>query len=69
LGGILSHAEEQMKSSAVYAVDAPPGVFATETCLSEGDLLRLTESMVDEKAGVIIPVVAEKRPEQGTLRH
>jgi integrase len=28
---------------------------AVETCLSEVDLLRLSERMVDEKAGVIVP--------------
>jgi integrase len=29
--------------------------FATETCLSEGDILRLTESMIDRKNRVIVP--------------
>jgi integrase len=29
--------------------------FAIETCLSLSDLLRLTESMIDEKAGVVTP--------------
>ncbi len=29
--------------------------FATETCLSEGDLLRLTEQMIDRKNRVIVP--------------
>src|SRR5687768_16179963 len=37
--------------------------FARETCLSEGDLLRLTEDMIDEKAGVVVPHKAEgKKP-------
>jgi len=30
-------------------------IVAFETCLSQGDLLRLTDDMVDEKAGVIVP--------------
>ena len=30
-------------------------VVAFETCLSQGDLLRLTDDMIDEKAGVIVP--------------
>ena len=30
-------------------------IVAFETCLSQGDLVRLTADMVDEKAGVIIP--------------
>jgi len=30
-------------------------IVAFETCLSQGDLLRLTDEMIDEKAGVIVP--------------
>jgi integrase len=30
-------------------------IVAFETCLSQGDLLRLTDDMIDEKAGVIVP--------------
>ena len=29
--------------------------FATETCLSEGDILRLTEAMIDRDNRVIVP--------------
>jgi integrase len=30
-------------------------IVAFETCLSQGDLLRLTDDMIDENAGVIVP--------------
>jgi integrase len=51
-GGRELREDEQNKVSAVYSpwMHRLAG-FAVETCLSEGDLLRLTESMVDEKAG------------------
>jgi len=35
--------------------------FAAETCLSEGDLLRLSEDMVDRRQGVIIPEGGRKK--------
>jgi integrase len=36
-------------------------IFAQETCLSEGDLLRLTDPMVDEQQGVIKPHGGRKK--------
>jgi integrase len=35
--------------------------FATETCLSEGDILRLTDPMIDERAGIITPDGGRKK--------
>ena len=35
--------------------------FAVETCLSEGDLLRLTDDMIDERAGIIKPAGGRKK--------
>lgn len=35
--------------------------FAVETCLSEGDLLRLTDDMIDERAGIIKPEGGRKK--------
>jgi len=37
--------------------------FAVETCLSEGDLLRLTDDMVDWRRGVIVPEGGRKKTE------
>ena len=37
--------------------------FAKETCLSQGDILRLTEEMVDRQSGVIIPEGGRKKTE------
>jgi len=61
-GGRSLTAEEQKKILAVYA----PWMrrlaeFAKETCLAEGDLLRLTEDMIDETRGVIIPQGGRKK--------
>ena len=39
--------------------------FAYETCLSEGDLIRLTESMIDEKIGVVRPKGGENQNRDG----
>ena len=54
-GRVLS--DDEMKSA--LAIFAPwmqrLTRFAYETCLSEGDLIRLTESMIDEKIGVVRP--------------
>jgi integrase len=35
--------------------------FGKETCLSQGDLLRLTDEMIDEKGGVITPTGGRKK--------
>jgi integrase len=35
--------------------------FGRETCLSQGDLLRLTDDMIDERAGVIKPEGGRKK--------
>jgi integrase len=43
-------------------------IVAFETCLSQGDLLRLTDDMVDEKAGVIIPRAAGSKPASNRSR-
>lgn len=56
--------EEQAKVNAVY----PQWMrrlaeFATETCLSLGDLLRLTEDMIDRRTGVVIPEGGRKKSE------
>jgi integrase len=37
--------------------------FAKETCLSQGDVLRLTEEMVDRQSGVVIPEGGRKKTE------
>jgi integrase len=61
-GGRDLSQDEQTKVNAVYSpwMRRLSG-FAVETYLSEGDLLRLTESMIDEKAGVIIPDGGRKK--------
>ena len=61
-GGRALRADEQKKVLAVYA----PWMrrlaeIAKETCLSEGDLLRLTDDMVDRAKGVIIPDGGRKK--------
>ncbi|MBI4524395.1 MAG: hypothetical protein HY695_11370 [Deltaproteobacteria bacterium] len=54
--------EEQGKVLAVYPKWlARLAEFAKETCLSEGDILRLTADMIDPKVGVI-------KPEGGRLK-
>lgn len=55
-GGREITPDEQEKLVAVF----PPWMrrlweFGGETCLSQGDLLRLTDSMIDERLGVIKP--------------
>lgn len=37
--------------------------FAKETCLSQGNVLRLTEEMVDRQSGVVIPEGGRKKTE------
>jgi integrase len=54
-GGRALTDDEQKKLLAVYS----PWMrriaeFANETCLSQGDLLRLTDDMIDRQAGVIV---------------
>lgn len=61
-GGRALDADEQKKVLAVYA----PWMrrlaeFAKETCLSEGDLLRLTDDMIDRTKGVIVPAGGRKK--------
>ena len=61
-GGRALTADEQKKVLAVYA----PWMrrlaeFAKETCLSEGDLLRLTDDMIDRAKGVIVPDGGRKK--------
>jgi len=55
-GGRALSEEEEKKVLTVYPKWlARLAEFARETCLSEGDLLRLTEAMVDRKACVVVP--------------
>ena len=44
-------------------------IVAFETCLSQGDLLRLTDDMVDEKAGVIVPRDGRIKPAWNRCLH
>lgn len=61
-GGRALSAEDQKKVLAEMPVWLQRiAEFAAETCLSEGDILRLTPEMVDRKAGVI-------KPEGGRLK-
>jgi len=61
-GGRALSAEEQQAVLKLYPKWlARLAEFAKETCLSEGDILRLTPDMVDRKTGVI-------RPEGGRLK-
>lgn len=55
-GGRALDAEERQKVLAHYPRwMARLAEFATETCLSQGDILRLTESMIDRDNRVIVP--------------
>jgi integrase len=55
-GGRALTAEERAKVLAVYPKWlARLAEFATETCLSEGDLLRLTDDMIDLRFRVVVP--------------
>jgi integrase len=49
---VLEHYPEWLKRMAE---------FATETCLSEGDILRLTPEMIDERRGTITPEGGRKK--------
>lgn len=63
-GGRALSVDEQEKVNAVYPTWMRRlAEFATETCLSEGDLIRLSEDMIDEQAGVIIPEGGRKKTE------
>jgi integrase len=55
-GGRALSADEQKKVLAVYPMWlARLAEFAKETCLSQGDLLRLTDDEIDTRLGVIKP--------------
>jgi len=55
-GGRALTADEQKKVLAVYPIWlARLAEFAKETCLSQGDLLRLTDDEIDTRLGVIKP--------------
>jgi len=55
-GGRALTAEERARVLAVYPKWlARLAGFATETCLSEGDLLRLTDDMIDLRFRVVVP--------------
>src|SRR5262245_12312466 len=55
-GGRALSADEQKKVLAVYPMWlARLAEFAKETCLSQGDLLRLTDNEIDTRLGVIKP--------------
>jgi integrase len=61
-GGRAVTEDEQKKVNAVYSPwMSRLAEFAKETCLSEGDLLRLTDSMINEKARVIVPDGGRKK--------
>jgi hypothetical protein len=54
--------DEQKKVLGVYAKwMARLAEFAAETCLSEGDLLRLTEDEIETELGVITPEGGRKK--------
>jgi len=61
-GGRALEANEQKKVLAVYAPWMRRLVeFAKETCLSEGDLLRLTDDMINREKGFIVPDGGRKK--------
>ncbi len=63
-GGRALTPEERVRVLAVYpAWLSRLAEFATETCLSEGDLLRLTEDMIDRKVRVVVPEGGRKKNE------
>lgn len=63
-GGRALTLAEQEKALAVYPKwMARLAEFAVETCLSEGDILRLTEDMVDRQRGIIVPAGGRKKTE------
>jgi hypothetical protein len=69
-GGRELNEIEQRKVVAVYE----PWMrrlaqLAVETCLSEGDLLRLTDDMIDERAGIIKPEGGRKKSRSNKFRH
>jgi integrase len=54
--------DEQKKVLGVYdRWMARLAIFGAETCLSEGDLIRLTDDMIDENMGVIKPEGGRKK--------
>jgi integrase len=63
-GGRALTLAEQEKALALYPKwMARLAEFAVETCLSEGDILRLTEDMVDRQRGIIVPAGGRKKTE------
>jgi integrase len=52
---VLSQAEEKRLFAACPPWLRRLGEASLETCLSEGDLIRLTEDMIDADTGVIVP--------------
>lgn len=63
-GGRALSEYEQRNALAVYSKwMARVAEFAVETCLSEGDILRLTDDMVERQRGVIVPEGGRKKTE------
>jgi len=69
-GGREITQDEQEKLLAVFPIWMQRlWDFGRETCLSQGDLLRLTDSMIDERQGTITPEGDERRPALIKLHH
>ena len=61
-GGRALSSDEQQAALTVYPKwMARIAEFACETCLSQGDILRLTENMIDWQRGVIVPEGGRKK--------
>ena len=61
-GGRALTDDEQKAALAIYAKwMARIAEFAVETCLSQGDILRLSEGMIDWPRGVIVPEGGRKK--------
>ena len=61
-GGRALTDDEQKSALAIYPKWMTRiAEFAVETCLSQGDILRLTESMIDWQRGVIVPEGGRKK--------
>jgi integrase len=52
---VLDHAEEQALLDAYPTWVRRVAVFAAETCLSQGDIVRLTKDMIDRKRREVVP--------------
>ena len=69
-GGRALTDDEQKSALAIYPKWMTRiAEFAVETCLSQGDILRLTESMIDWQRGVIVPEGGRKKTESIRFRH